>query len=290
MSLVTSPGTAFYVSQRLRLHYSTWGDPSAPPLLLVHGMQDHCRTWDWLVEHYVRDYFVVAPDLRGHGDSAWSQGSGYHLLDYVYDLTVLVRTLELSNLTVVGHSLGGTLAAIFAAICPRLMAHLVCIEGVGLVTDEQPQQTTQEQVQAFLANRDLLAARAARSYPNIEAAMARMRENHPNLSIEQARHLCLHGLSENDDGTLRWKFDSYTLAWPAFELSQEQTVDLWRSVSCPVLLMNAAQGYEGRIGYNGSVEHFSNARLVVIEDAGHWTYHDQLGAVVAGIDDFLARG
>src|ERR1043166_9194487 len=71
----TSPGptSRIFFSQRLRLHYVDWGNAEAPPLLLVHGGRDHCRNWDWLAERLGRDWHIIAPDLRGHGDSQWSQ-------------------------------------------------------------------------------------------------------------------------------------------------------------------------------------------------------------------------
>ena len=66
------PTSHFYVSQRLRLHYVDWGNETAPPLLLVHGGRDHCRNWDWVAQRLRDRYHVIAPDLRGHGDSAWA--------------------------------------------------------------------------------------------------------------------------------------------------------------------------------------------------------------------------
>ncbi|MGA3002432.1 MAG: alpha/beta fold hydrolase, partial [Acetobacteraceae bacterium] len=66
------PTSRIYFSQRLRLHYVDWGNPDAPPLLLVHGGRDHCRNWDWVATALQDEYHVIAPDLRGHGDSQWS--------------------------------------------------------------------------------------------------------------------------------------------------------------------------------------------------------------------------
>src|SRR5947209_18151539 len=66
------PTSHTYFSQRLRLHYVDWGNPAKPPLLLVHGGRDHCRNWDWVAGALHQDWHVLAPDLRGHGDSQWS--------------------------------------------------------------------------------------------------------------------------------------------------------------------------------------------------------------------------
>src|SRR5258708_7519682 len=68
----SGPTSRTYFSQRLRLYYVDWGNPEAPPLLLLHGGRDHCRNWDWVAAELRQDWHVIAPDLRGHGDSQWS--------------------------------------------------------------------------------------------------------------------------------------------------------------------------------------------------------------------------
>src|ERR1700758_5657853 len=73
----SGPTSRIYFSQRLRLHYVDWGNPAAPPLILLHGGRDHCRNWDWVAAACRDDYHVIAPDLRGHGDSAWSASRHY---------------------------------------------------------------------------------------------------------------------------------------------------------------------------------------------------------------------
>jgi len=68
-SLRASPTSHSYFSQGLRLHYLDWGNPEAPPLLLVHGNRDHCHNWDWVAQELRDEYHILAPDFRGHGDS-----------------------------------------------------------------------------------------------------------------------------------------------------------------------------------------------------------------------------
>ena len=91
------PTSHSYISQRLRLHYVDWGNPAAPPLLLVHGGRDHCRNWDWVAQELRKDYHVIAPDLRGHGDSQWITGGTYNTNDYVYDIAQLIHQLDLAT-------------------------------------------------------------------------------------------------------------------------------------------------------------------------------------------------
>ncbi len=79
MPVESGPTSRHYFSQRMRLHYVDWGNPEAPPLILLHGGRDHCRNWDWVAADLRRDYHVIAPDLRGHGDSAWAASGSYSM-------------------------------------------------------------------------------------------------------------------------------------------------------------------------------------------------------------------
>ena len=127
----SGPTSRIYFSQRLRLHYVDWGNPGAPPLLLVHGGRDHCRNWDWVAGALRRDWHVLAPDLRGHGDSQWSPDGNYTIAGYVYDLAQLIHQQELAPVTIIAHSLGGVIALRYAGIYPELRRQLVAIEGLG---------------------------------------------------------------------------------------------------------------------------------------------------------------
>jgi len=255
-------------------------------MLLVHGSQDHCRTWDFFVESFVDDFYIIAPDLRGHGDSAWSVGSSYSHLEYVYDLVQLARQLKLTQLTVIGHSLGGTLACLFAGIDPARVARLVSIEGIGLwVADEE--QTAVVVLTEWMDSMEKLSGREARRYDSLQSACARMLAMNPNLSSDQAKHLTNHGAKQNEDGSWSWKFDSYTNNWAPFGVHRETSIGLWQNIACPTLLLNADGGYDHRTGQDGTLQYFAQAQLHEVRDAGHWTYHDQLDQVTGEVQNFL---
>ena len=79
------PTANTFISQRLRLHYVDWGNADKPPLLLIHGGRDHCRSWDWTAEALRDDWHVIAPHHRWHGDRAWASDGNYPTTDMVYD-------------------------------------------------------------------------------------------------------------------------------------------------------------------------------------------------------------
>ena len=125
------PTSRVFFSQRLRLHYVDWGNPDAPPLLLVHGGRDHCRNWDWVAQALRKDWHIICPDLRGHGDSQWSPDGNYSMASYIYDLAQLMHQQALAPVTIVAHSLGGNICLRYAGVYPEKVRRLVAIEGLG---------------------------------------------------------------------------------------------------------------------------------------------------------------
>src|SRR5690348_149238 len=180
----SGPTSRIYFSQRLRLHYVDWGNPGAPPLLLVHGGRDHCRNWDWVAARLRDRWHVIAPDLRGHGDSAWSEDGHYSMDAYIYDLAQLVRQLGLAPVTIVAHSLGGNIALRTAGIFPDQVRKLVAIEGLGPSPKriaERALLSIDERMRRWIEERRDLAGRMPRRYPSIEEALRRMQEANRHL-------------------------------------------------------------------------------------------------------------
>ncbi|MDA1075375.1 MAG: alpha/beta hydrolase [Proteobacteria bacterium] len=282
-----SPTSHSYFSERLRLHYLDWGNTDQPAMLLLHGVQDHCHTWDWFAPRFADRYHLVAPDLRGHGDSEWCKGAGYHTLDYVYDTAQLVNQAKLQPLTLVAHSMGGTIAALFAGVFPERVERLVLLEGVGLHPGWADGLGAAQRIRNWIEGTHTLAGRLPRRYDNLQNAFERMQKANPHLSPEQARHLTAHGSNQNEDGTYSWKFDNYTHAHPPYGMPEDQITACWERVACPVLIINARDGYGHRIGQNGTDAYFKDVRMVNVDAAGHWVHHDQLEKVVDEVDAFL---
>jgi pimeloyl-ACP methyl ester carboxylesterase len=283
------PTSHSYYSQRLRLHYLDWGNPTAPPLLLIHGNRDHAHNWDWTAARLQDRYHIVAPDLRGHGDSQWSAGSTYAPAEYVYDIAQLVHQQQLAPLRVVAHSLGGNVALRFAGTFPEAVERLVVIEGWGGIVPGREQPAAPARMRAWIEAQRALAARQPRRYPTLEDAYRRMLEANPHLSPEQARHLTIHGANQNEDGTYTWKFDNYIHTSQVLDLPAEQVRALWRNITCPVLLVSGSESWT-RSGADPAelADQFADARQVVVDGAGHWVQHDQLERFLELVEAFLA--
>ena len=284
------PTTNSFISQRLKLNYADWGNPGALPLLLIHGGRDHCRSWDWVAEELRGDWHIIAPDLRGHGDSAWSPDGNYEMSAFVYDLAQLVHQLNLAPVTIVAHSMGGNIATRYTGLYPENVRKLVAIEGLGpspKIEAERDAIGIRTRFRKWIDDKRSAAGRQPKRYPTLEAALERMKTENTYLTDEQARHLTIHGISRNEDGTWSWKFDNYLNIWAAFDMSRDDLHAIWAAITCPILMMYGANSWASNPEKDGRISHFSTASVVEFENAGHWLHHDQFDRFMREIKAFL---
>src|SRR6202021_1506878 len=97
----------FLVVNGLRLHYLDWGSADKPPFIMLHGISRVAHQFDHIAPYFTANYHVIAIDMRGHGDSAWSPEGAYVVEDYVKDLEPFGDTLHLRGLPLLGNSTGG---------------------------------------------------------------------------------------------------------------------------------------------------------------------------------------
>ena len=297
MSAMNGPTSLSFISQRLRLHYADWGNEDAPPLILVHGGRDHCRAWDDVARRLAPDWHVMAPDLRGHGDSQWADAGGYSTIGFIYDLVQLIHQQARQGardvpVTLVAHSLGGAIATRTTGLYPELVRRLVAIEGLGpspKMEAELAAKPVEQRLRGWVDEQRQLAARQPRRYPTIEDALARMRAENKHLSPAQALHLTRHGVRQNEDGTFSWKFDPYIRSWPPTDLARDEIRQLWGRITCPTLLVYGTESWASNPAEDGRAAHFRNAAVAMIEGAGHWVHPDRLEAFIDVIRPFLAR-
>jgi pimeloyl-ACP methyl ester carboxylesterase len=281
---MSEPESRFYQSQGLRLHYSDWGNETAPPLLLVHGGRDHGRSWDLIARALRPHYHILAPDLRGHGDSDWTRGGSYALTEYVYDLSRLARSIAAREVTIVGHSMGGMVALIYAGTFPDQVSKLVVLDGVT-VTPSEKKSPAHERIARWAGQLDTLEEREPRRYRTIEEAAAQMRAHNPRLSDELVQNLATFGARRNADDTYSWKFDPYQRARAPHRLSPEDHVALWSRITCPTLLLHAEESFLQSPA--GVADYFKQAQAETISGVGHWLHHEKPDEVLGAIRTFL---
>ena len=285
------PTSNHFVSQRLRLNYVDWGNADAPPLILQHGGRDHCRSWDWVAEELRRDWHVICPDLRGHGDSEWSPEGHYSMDAMVYDFAQLVHTLGHEKVTIVAHSLGGNVATRFTGLYPEKVDKFVNIEGLGPpkhIRQQMEERGVGERMRQWIDDKRKAAGRSPRKYATRRDAYERMKEENSFLTDDQARHLTIHGTNRNEDGTWSWKFDNYVNVWSVADMPTSDVIDLWQAITCPILMLWGKNSFSQSPSADGRIDHFRTARLIEYDDAGHWLHHDQFDRFMADVNAFLA--
>ncbi|MFN8556063.1 MAG: alpha/beta hydrolase [Dehalococcoidia bacterium] len=258
----------------LTLHYLDWGSPAAPPLVLVHHVSSHAHTWDAFAARMARDYRVVAIDLRGHGDSGWAGLGNYTTEQYASDIAAVVDQLGLSRVVVLGGSLGGRAALVYAAEHPDKAAALI-MEDVGAVRPP-----------SIAAG---FAARIEAGEPELDTAeewAAQLRGTNERTPPEYFLHLAQHGTKRLPNGKLGLKRD------PAIQ-KDFVPMELWRyvdQVKAPFLLLIGAES--AIVGPDQQEEFPRRAPHIEIETiagAGHIIVHDRLDAFEASVRGFLKR-
>jgi pimeloyl-ACP methyl ester carboxylesterase len=287
--MTTEPRSGYYFSQRLRLHYTEWGDPEAPPIILQHGGRDHSRSWDRVVEALLPDWRIIAPDLRGHGDSAWAEDGNCGMDDHLYDHAMLFDQLNIERATVIGHSLGGNIVWRHAAARPERIVKLVSIEGLGpspKILAEAAAIPIGKRVADWINRRTKALQRKRRIYPTLDDAVARLQPTHPHLDAEWVRHLAVHGV-EQVEGGYCFKTDPCMTPISLHDFSLSERQDMWRAVSVETLLVYGADSWASSPLADGRAGFFPDARTVVIDGAGHWVHHDKLAEFIALLRTFL---
>lgn len=261
-----------------RFHYTEWGEPSAPPVLLLHGVTGHARTWDEEARALADRYRVLALDQRGHGDSDPAPDGDYSTDALVGDIAAVVRTLALKPLRLVGLSLGGRVAIAFAARCPEAVERLV-------VVDIGP-----ELAPAGVGRVGMAMAGSPERFASMEAAVAHVRAANPRYQEAALRHRVAHAVRPLPDGGYTWKYDRAirdavrTGRW-------RDGVDLWplwKTVACPILLVRGADSDILTADIAGRMlASQPRARLVEVAGAGHTVPGDRPTDFLAVLREFL---
>lgn len=223
-----------------RLNVTTWGDPALPPVMLVHGMWDHSRSWDAIAQELAPRHHVIAPDLRGHGDSDWAGSDGYTLGAFVRDLADVMEAFNLRQFALVGHSLGGVIGMRLAATFPDRLVALAGIECVTLPIQRDEMTAPKpypQRLREWIEQDRIREERPPRRFSNPVEAEARLQSKHPYLSGQTVAHLVQHGLRANMVGGWHWKWDPHVRGRPPEDQRGADLRDVLAGLACPTLLI-----------------------------------------------------
>jgi pimeloyl-ACP methyl ester carboxylesterase len=267
----------------LKILCRLWGSPDAPPLVLLHGLRGFSGTWRALAATLSRRYRLIAPDQRGRGDSDWDPACNYYTDAYLADLEGLVAHFALKRFALLGHSMGGTTAYVYADRHPEKLAAL-------LIEDIAPGSSS------FGAGaKRILAEMAALpgGFSSWDAAREYWRARRPTVGADALEQRVAESLRLSADGRITWRYDAQGIARARLNPDPARVVDLWPIVerlSVPTLIL---RGRSSDFCPAETVAEMCrrNPRVASVEisEAGHYVHDDNPTAFNAQVAEFLSR-
>jgi pimeloyl-ACP methyl ester carboxylesterase len=289
-----SSESLFFPVRGLRYHVRRWPASSrsagAPRMVLLHGWMDVSASFQFFVDALRGDWDVYAPDWRGYGLTEWGRADCYWFPDYIADLDFLLAEMGEGAVNLVGHSLGGNVAALYAGVRPGRVAKLVNLEGFGM-----PPTRPEDAPRRYARWLDELRERPGlRPYATFDALADRLRKSNPRLTKERAGFLARHWGREAEGGGVVLRGDpAHKIVNPVLYRIDEARA-CWQQVSAPVLWVEAAHSDTPTRMKLDAAElaqrrgAFPRLQYQVVEDAGHMLHHDQPEALARLVEAFLA--
>lgn len=268
-----------------------WGSEAGLPVFLLHGWMDSGATWQFVVDALLDQplpYRLIAPDWRGFGDSGWC-AHGYWFPDYLADLEALLDALAPGkDVVLIGHSMGGNVAGLYAGIRPERMRALALLEGFGL-----PEHCPEEAPQRYRSWLDQLAAPPTLNAPeSIEEFAQRLCRRHPRLPLDRARFVAASWLRQTPEGRLVFRADPRHKIINPIPYRLEEAKSCWRAVTAPCLwLWGEESEFPRRLAADWEERKacFRRWEGGSIAEAGHMMHHEQPQAVAQALGEFIAR-
>jgi pimeloyl-ACP methyl ester carboxylesterase len=264
-----------------------WGRRGAPLLLCLHGSMDCSATWQFMVEAMQDEWEIVAPDLRGHGGSHWPHQTLF-FPELVADLAAWVEHLSPRDpVTLIGHSLGGNLAWMYAGARPHRVRKLVLLDAQWAV--QKAPDTAPEAYAQWLDH--TTAAPQPRHYADHAALAARLRAANPRLTAPRAEFLARH-FARPAGTQWSWAADPWILRVMPLQHTLEQMLQFSDRVSAPVLWLGGSESWvaqriaESPVSLQQRLARFPRLSWQMLE-AGHNVHHDQPEQVAALVEEFL---
>lgn len=279
---------------RTTLRLWCWGDPTAPPVLFLHGGYDHGRMFDDLAPRVAGlGYHAIALDIRGHGDSG-PVDTGFAWSMIQVDLALLIRDVIGTPVGVIAHSFGGAQATGLAGAFPELVRWLVVIDGLGPPAEAIAlPDDVRGAIQTNAQRTDrILFAFHRREWASVEEMAEYRGEQNLRLSPEWALHLARHGSRLGPDGGWVWKADPmFGLGVPS-EFSIELLAEEQRRVQCPVLVLTGTERDTWRdLTPEQEAERVGwlAGQHVIVDGTGHYVHLEDPDATMRAIEAFVTE-
>jgi len=263
----------------LRLHYTEWGSAAAPPVVMLHGLNVQCHTWDPIARELAAHHHVICMDMRGHGDSDWSK-AGYRVRSMARDVHALIDSLGLGPVDLVGHSAGVRVAIAVAGEKPDTIRRLA-------LSDAGPANSPSGAV----AMRDFIQATTnLRGFRDEEEARAFYVSFHPEWRSDFIDLHVQHQLRRNWAGKLVPKADP-DVQWITGSVSLPDVAYLWDASTRLTMPTQLLVGRRSNVLDEPVVERMLAAMpnaTVRWFDTGHYVPREAPEEFIEVLSDFLA--
>jgi pimeloyl-ACP methyl ester carboxylesterase len=285
--------SSFIEMRGLRCHVRTWGPETSgpetsPTVVLLHGSRDCGATFQFMIDAFSREYRFVAPDWRGYGRTDWNP-QGYWFQDYLADLDIVLDAVAPGKpVALVGHSLGGQAAGIYAGVRPKRVSRLVALDAFGLV-DSDPNEAPDTLATWIDIWRQ--GPETSRPYDTLAQMAERLQQTNRRLSADKALFLAAESSRARPDGKLEWSFDPMHRAPFAIGHRNSEWAACMKRIEAPTLWL--ASDRKSRIDSEpgGIAARAALLKNVVVEkvlDTSHNLHHDRPADVARIVEAFLS--
>ena len=282
----------FLALRGMRFHVRHWGREGDPVLFMLHGWMDSSITFQFVVDAFRKNWHVIAPDWRGFGHSSWAK-EGYWYPEYLADLEALLGHYSPGEpVRLLGHSMGGNIACLYAGVRPARIRQLVSLEGYGVMRMDPDEAAVR-----YGKWLDALAApEKPRIFANFEEVVRRVRRNNPRLNPEKAAFIAANWAAEKPDGTWQILADPLHRRINPILSRMDEVLASWRRITAPTLMVDSEFSLLGmRMGnYEKAREEIRrraaaipDVRVVTVKEAAHMVQHDQPEKVAELIEAFF---
>jgi len=287
----------FVPIRNLNYHVLAWGEPGPgkTPLVMVHGWMDVAASYQFVVDAFAHDHYVIAPDWRGYGLTE-VETDNYWFPDYLADLDFLIDHYSPdAPVDLVGHSMGGNVAMLYAGSRPDRIRRLVNLEGFGMAATHPSQAPGRyarwmDELKAFHRGE-----MALKPYACADGVARRLMKTNRRLSQDKADWLARHWAKADSAGQWRILGDAAHKITNAQLYRVDEVLEIYKAIAAPTLAVEASddslvQWWQGKFTlaeYHERLKAVPNARRAVIQDAGHMLHHDQPEQLARLIESFL---
>lgn len=289
----------FVPIRHLRYHVRQWGTPTpgVPPLVMVHGWMDVSASFQFVIDAMAQDRWVIAPDWRGFGLTDTPHTDNYWFPDYLADLDFLLdHYVGDQAIHLVGHSMGGHIATLYAGVRPERITKLVNLEGFGMAAT-RPSQAPGRYAKWMDELKTLARGELdLKPYPNLEGVAQRLMKTNPRLGSDKAHWLAQHWARANDQGEWRILGHAAHKITNAQLFKVDEVVAIYERISAPMLCVVAStdslvQWWKDQYTlaeFKQRIASVPNLQHAVIDDAGHMLHHDQPDVLARLLEEFLS--